>query len=135
MFKVGDKVRITGNGGFKGIIHHYTIGTVGVVEHVSTSAIGVGVGTMYQNISPQHLELVKGERKPKNLKSPKDIIAQSITLEQAMKDDILLMAHLYHKGLSFRDVAKLTNVHERTVRRRFKKYGIPSRGKGSLIDG
>jgi len=73
------------------------------------------------------------ERKPKNLKSPKDVIAYHITLEQAMKDDILLMAHLYHKGLSFRDVAKLTNVHERTVRRRFKKYGVPSRGKSGAL--
>lgn len=130
MFKVGDKVRITGNGGSEGFVHHYATGTVGMVAHVSTNVIGVVVGGMYQSVSPHHLEKINKERKPKNIKSPKDVIAYHITLEQAMKDDILLMAHLYHKGLSFRDVAKLTGVNERTVRRRFKKYGVPSRGKG-----
>ena len=133
MFKVGDKVRVVGNG--SGYIHHFlrmdTIAkVVGVHEDGDLELFGLDCEderNIYQTVAHEDVLGLNQEPKPTNLKSTDDVIISGVTFEQAIKDDILLMAHLYHKGLSFRDVAKLTNVHERTVRRRFKRYGIPSR--------
>lgn len=137
-FKKGELVRIIGR---KVVTHFFPIGTIVEVIEEDNGRGNLklfghdGDGVMYhQNVSPEDVEPYgiyappkQKESKPTNLKSADDVIISGVTFEQAIKDDILLMAHLYHKGLSFRDVAKLTNVHERTVRRRFKRYGIPSR--------
>lgn len=143
----GHMVRVINNGGLSNsddayAIHHFfPIGTIATVLEEDNGRGNLklrghdGDGIFYsQNVSREDVEIYiphspskKKEPKPTNLKTADDVIISGVTFEQAIKDDILLMAHLYHKGLSFRDVAKLTNVHERTVRRRFKRYGIPSR--------
>lgn len=129
MFKVGDKVRITGN---RYGYHHHKIGDVGVIEELGGGDAFVKVGTLGQYVPLRFLQIDKREPKketpPTNITSEYDSIVGSITVEDAKDTNILFMAHLYHGlGMSFRQVAKLTNVHERTVRRRFKKYGVPSR--------
>lgn len=135
MIKVGDKVEIVG----KSVVYHFfPIGTIAEVKETDNGYGNLlvrghdGDGIMYyQNVSPQDVELVatrSHETPPTNITSETDSILGSITVTDAKESNVLFMAHLYHGlGMSFRQVAKLTNVHERTVRRRFKKYGIPSR--------
>lgn len=132
MFKVGDKVRVVGRQG----LHYHRMGDILTITRVNQDTWDghthyetiEEISRLVQSVQHRDLMLVATrELPPTNLKSADDVIISGVTFEQAIKDDILLMAHLYHKGLSFRDVAKLTNVHERTVRRRFKRYGIPSR--------
>lgn len=132
MYKVGDKVRILNEGT---AIRHYlivgSIATVGSVEsperyYLSGTSRNHG-GKTLQVVHSRDFELAK-EAPPTNITSETDSILGSITVVDAKESNVLFMAHLYHGlGMSFRQVAKLTNVHERTVRRRFKKYGIPSR--------
>lgn len=135
MFKVGDKVKIVGR---SGVHHFFLIGTtakvVGLDDGYGSLVLDIhdGDGFIFsQNVSPQDVELVathSHEAPPTNITSETDSILGSITVTDAKESNVLFMAHLYHGlGMSFRQVAKLTNVHERTVRRRFKKYGIPSR--------
>lgn len=136
MFKAGDKVEIVGRSGVR---HFFPIGTIAKVLEVDNENGNLllyghdGDGIMYpQTVSPKDVELVvtnsQQEVPPTNITSETDSILGSITVTDAKESNVLFMAHLYHGlGMSFRQVAKLTNVHERTVRRRFKKYGIPSR--------
>lgn len=135
MYKVGDEVKIIGR---SSVYHFFPIGTIVKVEESDNGHGNLllrghdGDGIMYsQNVAPQDVELVvthSQEVPPTNITSETDSILGSITVADAKESNVLFMAHLYHGlGMSFRQVAKLTNVHERTVRRRFKKYGIPSR--------
>ena len=132
MFKVGDKVRVLNEG--TAIRHYLVVGSTAIVASVEgdekyyLSGISKNHGgPTLQILHSCDFELAK-EKAPTNIKSETDSILGSITVTDAKESNVLFMAHLYHGlGMSFRQVAKLTNVHERTVRRRFKKYGIPSR--------
>lgn len=135
MYKVGDKVRVLNKGT---VVRHYLIvgspATIYSVEgngkyYVSGISRNHG-GEVLQIIHEKDLMILDSKKEPKpiNITSPDDVIIGTLTAKEARHSDVLFMAHLYHGlGMSFRQVAKLTNVHERTVRRRFKKYGIPSR--------
>lgn len=131
-FKVGDKVRVLNEG--TAIRHYLVVGSLATVKSVEDGEryLLSGIsrnhgGQTVQTVSSNDLGPAK-EPAPTNIKSETDPILGSITVTDAKESNVLFMAHLYHGlGMSFRQVAKLTNVHERTVRRRFKKYGIPSR--------
>lgn len=137
MFKEGDKVRVLNEG--TEVIHYLVVGSPATIYSVEGKGKYYVVGTsrnhggeVLQILYEQDLELFgepsTSEPKPTNITSETDSILGSITVTDAKESNVLFMAHLYHGlGMSFRQVAKLTNVHERTVRRRFKKYGIPSR--------
>ena len=131
-FKVGDKVRVLNEGST--IRHYLVVGSLATVKSLESGERYLLSG-ISRNHGGQTVQTVSGndlgpakEPAPTNIKSETDSVLGSITVSDAKKSNVLFMAHLYHGlGMSFRQVAKLTNVHERTVRRRFKRYGIPSR--------
>lgn len=134
MFKVGDKVLVVDNQLDGSRFHWLKLNSFGKIIGVLRGGLyeveGVSAshgGYTQQTVRSHHIT-TKTELPPTNIKSETDSILGSITVTDAKESNVLFMAHLYHGlGMSFRQVAKLTNVHERTVRRRFKKYGIPSR--------
>lgn len=134
MFKVGDKVKIIGR---SGAFHFFPTGTVTEVMAVDNGNGNLelrghdGDGIMYeQTVSPHDVVLYVNHEEPVEPEPIASVLDLKVTPEEAKKSNILFMAHLYHGlDMSFRQVAKLTGVHERTVRRRFKKYGVPSRPK------
>jgi hypothetical protein len=59
---------------------------------------------------------------------PRDTDFTLNVTEEAIKDEILLIAYLYHDGsLSLREIGSLLSVDEATIRRRMKKHGVPTR--------
>jgi hypothetical protein len=99
-FKIGDKVRIIGNGDGTStdvVHHHFAIGDVGTIKRASAfSDLYVRVGSLYQYVSPCHVELIEDDNPTPEIKNndPMPEIKNNNSMPE-IKDGYLLVVETH----------------------------------------
>ncbi len=138
--KKGDKFIVTG-GDYHGFKEGETVEYVGeysdtasdfsngkfpqIVRHVHIKPVESGLDALIETLGTS----TRTEHKPRNTDS------FNVTInEEALKDDIPFIIDAYYTaGLSLRETGALLGVDEKTIRRRMKKHGVPTRTVSQAI--